>query len=160
MANETEIKKALTRLMDAFTIYNKDPEAVKAFTRIVVEKLSQFPAFIIDRAVEKIIETQTFMPKIAEMMTACYQQRDQAMSAVYNKVLDFKGDWYSNKIHTLEEWETLRDEYLKLNAHASAAHVMQEYEHYGHECRRASPEQIAEGKKKLAKLAEQFGRMG
>ena len=157
MATEKEIIKALARLMDCFTIYNKDPEAIKAFTRIVVEKLDQFPAFIIDRAVEKIIETFTFMPKIAEMMAACYGVRDEAMRTIINKQQDFKADWYANKIHAVGEWETLRDEFLKLNSPTSAAYVMADFEHYGKPYVPVSPEKIAEAKKKLAGLSEQFG---
>jgi len=130
MATESEVKKALTRLIDAFAIYNKDPEAIRAFTRIVCEKLSPFPVFIVDRAIEKIIDEFTFMPKIAEMLSACWHERDNAMGIVYNKVQDFKGDWHANKIHDKAEWEALRDEYLKLNAPKSAAGVMDEYQHY------------------------------
>ena len=132
MATESEVKKALSRLMSAFSIFNKDPEAIMAFTRLVCEKLSPFPAFIVDRAVEKIIDTYTFMPKIAEMMSACWSERDKAMNVIYNKVMDFKGDWMDGKIHTKAEWEEQRDEYLKMGATESAAGVMDAYKNYSH----------------------------
>jgi hypothetical protein len=153
MATEQEIKKSLTRLMDAFTIYNKDPEVVKAFTRIVVEKLGQFPVIILDAAVEKIIDTFTFMPKIAEMLSACYSQRDEMMRPLNNKFQTFKDDFNNvHEIHSLEEWEELRDDFLRLDAKTSAVNVMESYDHYSKKGAPISPEMFAEGKKKMDAL--------
>ena len=156
MANEQEVKKALSRLMSAFAIYNKDPEAIRSFTRIVCEKLTPFPAFIVDRAVEKIIETQPYMPKISEMLSACFGERDNEMRRIGNKLADFKADWYADVIHPLKEWEELRDEYLKVGARTSAAYVMEGYKAYCKKHEPASPEKMQEIKEKLIKLRAQL----
>ena len=156
MSIEKEIRSSVNRLMDAFSTFKPDPDAMKGFTNIVVEKLSQFPAFIIGRAVEKLIETQQFFPKINEMMAACYGERDDVMRVIANKHQDFKDDWRTGKIHTRQEWESLRDRYLKVGCPTSAAYVMESFEDYKNPCGRIKPEQWAEYKKKMATLVDKM----
>lgn len=154
MANAVEIKKSINRLLNAYHTFKPDQEALKGFMEIVVEKLSPFPSFIIARAVEKIIETSQYFPRINELMCACFQERDSDMAELNNTLQSFKDDWYMDKLHTESEWKALEREYLKLGSKTTAAYVMSEYAHYGKPIKPVSKEQIDAGRKKLLEAME------
>lgn len=154
MATKQEISTSVLRLTKAFSGFKPDPEALKGFMEIVVEKLTPFPAFIIQRAVEKIIETSQYFPRISEMLCACYQERDNDMAELNNTLQSYKDDWYVDKIHSAEEWKALENGYLKLGSKTSAAYAVSVYEKYGTPAKRPTPEQIAKGKKQINKVLE------
>ena len=83
MATEREIKDSTSRLIKAFNLH-PDPEAFSGFMEIVVEKMKPFPAVIVRRGVEQIIETNSFFPKISELMRACWKERDDEMQRLNN----------------------------------------------------------------------------
>lgn len=153
MATKIEIQKAVTRLMKAFTAFRPDPEDMKGFMELVYEKFLQFPGYIVDRAVERIIETGEYFPRISEMLSNCYQERDKEANELWSRWQNLKGDWYGHKLHSLETWQKLAADYKKLGSHLSATAVMDDYKKYCKPYKPISAEKIAEAKRILAKLA-------
>ena len=152
MASEKLIKESVLRLVKAFNLFKPDPEAVKGFMEIVVEKLKPFPDVIVQRGVERIIESQSFFPKINELMQSCFIERDLEMNRLNNRLQNFKDDWRSDIIHPKSEWELLRDDYKKMY---SSVDVMDYFKDYGHVVKRVSKEQIAEAKMRIDKIGKE-----
>ena len=152
MASEKLVKESVLRLVKAFNLYKPDPEAVRGFMEIVVDKLTPFPDMVVTRAIEHVIETQDFFPKISELMRACWKERDDEMNRLNNRLQNFKDDWRVDVIHPKSEWELLRDDYKKMY---SSVDVMDYYKDYGHVVKRVSKEQIAEAKMRIDKIGKE-----
>lgn len=154
MADKKDIQKAVARMMKAFTAFRPDPDDMKDFMELVYEKLSPFPPLVIDKAVEKIIETEIYFPRIAEMLAHCYQARDVASAELWNRYQSLKSDWYGDVIHPREVWQKVADDYKAVGFYSNAQAVMDDYKKYGKKCEPISAEQVEEARKKLAKIAE------
>ena len=154
MATKQEITKAVMRLSQAFTAFKPDPEDMKGFMELVYEKLSPFPVSVINAAVENIIENEIYFPRLAEMLSHCWQARDKMEAELWARWQNLKQDWYGDKVHPVEVWQKLADDYKKLGGVASAKEVMDDHKKYGKVCQPTSPEKMAEVKARLAEIAQ------
>jgi hypothetical protein len=154
MATKHEIQKAVMRLSQAFTAFKPDPEDMKGFMELVYEKLANFPTLVINEAVEQIIETENYFPRIAEMITACIRVLDKHTYRLSERHTSLKLDWHGDKIHPIETWQKLANEYKKIGWTNTAAAVMDDYKEYGKLCRRVTPEQIEQARQRISGVKE------
>jgi hypothetical protein len=156
MATKKEITESVMRLTKAFTAFKPDPEDMKGFMELVYEKLSGFHASIIQQAVEEIIETEIYFPRIAEMIARCCRITDKITTALVDREQSLKLDWYGDKIHPKETWQKLADEYQKYGWTTAAINVMDEYKNYGKLCEPITPEQIEQARERVKGLTEKM----
>lgn len=66
--------------------------------------------------------------------------------ALWNRWQNLKQDWYGNKVHPLEVWQKLADDYRVLGGEAAVEEVMEDYKKYSKVCQPVSAEKMAEVK--------------
>ena len=130
MATKQEIQASVKRLMQAFTAFKPDPEDMKGFMELVHEKLSKYTAFVILKAVDEIIETDNYFPRIAEMIARCEGVVLRERNRLHSVLVSYESDWYWDKLHSRGEWERLAGEFERIGYTAMAANVRERMNGY------------------------------
>lgn len=118
------------------------------------DALKKYPSMIFQAAIARIKAEDESFPTISRIQSVCMQILSEISQKLRDKLQGFKDGWYVGRVTPKAEWEAIRDKYLEIGFTAAAAGVMESYEHYKGVSAPVSPEKIAEGKKRLQKLAE------
>lgn len=161
MANKTEIKAMVAKILRCYPQMKYDTEAIQGFVDELAPKLERFPGWLLIEAADRFAETELDFPRfnIASLLNYCVMVHNEEMSKLYEKHIELKMLYYDERKLEWEDWMTLAQSYKDLGFTKGMKEIEKEYAEFlaRKDAPLVSQEKIKEGREKLDKLLEKMG---